>query len=153
MNESIFSSELWNLIVHDKKLLGSIWNVGFFLVFYVFFVKLNWFLWNSCVPKGALVIRFIVTEPIHTCLNLIFDMGDVFTTNYSFNNMRHPHPRQLQTTIVTDFVNIKIKSIQSFRAAHFGRDVRACVNRGEYSCMRFYVYLYRISKKSFNYKS
>jgi hypothetical protein len=87
------------------------------------------------------VIRFIVTEPIHTCLNLIFDMGDVFTTNYSFNNMRHPHPRQLQTTIVTDFVNIKIKSIQSFRAAHFGRDVRACVNRGEYSCMYAFLRL------------
>jgi hypothetical protein len=68
-------------------------------------------------------------------------MRVVFTTNYPFNNMRHPHPRQLQTIIVTDFVNIKIKSIQSFRAAHFGGDVRACVNRGEYSCMYAFLRL------------
>jgi hypothetical protein len=51
-----------------------------------------------------------------------------------------------ETLLVTDFVNLKIKSVQSFVGAHKGR-VCVCVHRDEYSYVYNYLHLYCVSKK------
>jgi hypothetical protein len=48
---------------------------------------------------------------------------------------------------VTDFVNLKIKLVQSFRGAHMGR-VYVCVHKDECSYVYIYLCLYCVSKKS-----
>jgi hypothetical protein len=53
----------------------------------------------------AQLVRFIVMELIHSGLNTRFDMGVVFTANYSFSGRRHS--RRQRDTLVTDFVNLK----------------------------------------------
>jgi hypothetical protein len=58
------------------------------------------------------LIRFIVVELIYPYLNLKFDMSVVFMANYSFSWRRHP--LDSETLLMTDFVNLKIKSAQSF---------------------------------------
>jgi hypothetical protein len=53
-----------------------------------------------------------------------------------------------ETLLMTDFVNLKIKSTQSFKNAHKGR-VYVCVYRDECSYLYEYLHLYCISKKKF----
>jgi hypothetical protein len=48
--------------------------------------------------------------------------------------------------LMTDFVNHKIKSIQSFRCAHRGM-VCICIHRSECSYVYKYLCLYCVSKK------
>jgi hypothetical protein len=48
--------------------------------------------------------------------------------------------------LVTNFVNLKIKSAQSFGGAYRGR-VCVCVHRGECSYVYKYLYLSCVSKK------
>jgi hypothetical protein len=49
-----------------------------------------------------------------------------------------------ETPLVTDFMNLKIKSAQSFRGAHRDR-VCVCVHRGECSYTYKYLRLYHVS--------
>jgi hypothetical protein len=70
-----------------------------------------------CRVGLAQLVRFLVVELTHTCSNPIFDMCIVFTTNYSFSWRRHSR----EALLMTDFVNLKIKSAQSFRCAHKGK--------------------------------
>jgi hypothetical protein len=43
--------------------------------------------------RGSLaqLVRFLLVELTHTCLNLRFDMSVAFTANYSFSGRRRPH--------------------------------------------------------------
>jgi hypothetical protein len=52
---------------------------------------------------------------------------------------------------VTDFVNLKIKSTQSFRCAYKSK-MYVCIYRSECSYIYKYLYLYYISEKSLTYK-
>jgi hypothetical protein len=65
------------------------------------------------------LIRFIAVELTHPGLNSRFDMSVAFTTNYSFSERRRPVDSG--TLLMTDFINFKIKSTQSFRGAHRSR--------------------------------
>jgi hypothetical protein len=54
-----------------------------------------------------------------------------------------------ETLLMTDFVNLKIKSAQSFEYTHIDK-VCMCVYRDECSYVYTYLYLYYyVSKKSF----
>jgi hypothetical protein len=53
-------------------------------------------------------------------------------------------PVDSDTLLMTDFVNLKIKSAQSFEGAHRGR-VCVCVHRGECSYVYKYLRLYCVS--------
>jgi hypothetical protein len=47
---------------------------------------------NSLNIKGlAQLVRFLVVELTHQCLNPRFDMDVTFTTNYFFSGSRRPH--------------------------------------------------------------
>jgi hypothetical protein len=39
----------------------------------------------------AQLVRFLVVELIHPASNFKFDMGIVFSVNYSFSDRRHPY--------------------------------------------------------------
>jgi hypothetical protein len=49
--------------------------------------------------------------------------------------------------LVTDFINLKIKPVQSFKDAYKGR-MCVCVHRGECSYVYKYLHLYCVSKKN-----
>jgi hypothetical protein len=51
--------------------------------------------------------------------------------------------------LVTDFVNLKIKTAQSFKCTHRGR-MCVCVHISEWSYIYEYLYLYIFSKKNKN---
>jgi hypothetical protein len=55
-------------------------------------------------------------------------------------------PVDSETVLMTNFVNLKIKSTQSFGCAYRGR-VCVCVHIGEYSYVYKYLRLYYISQK------
>jgi hypothetical protein len=90
------------------------------------------------------VVRFLVVELPHSILNIRFDICVVFTDNYF--SVGGDISVDSNAFLVTDFVNLKIKSAQSFRVAHRGR-VYVCVHRSECSYVYEYLYLYRISQK------
>jgi hypothetical protein len=56
-------------------------------------------------------------------------------------------PVDSETLLVVDFMNLKIKPVQSFRDAHRGR-MYVYVYRSECSYMYKYLYLYCVSKKN-----
>jgi hypothetical protein len=64
----------------------------------------------------AQLIRFLVVELTHSSFNPRFDMCVVFTANYFFSG----RPIDSEVLLVIDFVNLKIKSTQSFRCALIG---------------------------------
>jgi hypothetical protein len=64
------------------------------------------------------LVRFLVVKLIHSNLNSRFDMSVIFTTNYSFNG--GDVSVDSETLLMTDFMNFKIKLIQSFRDNHKG---------------------------------
>jgi hypothetical protein len=64
------------------------------------------------------LVRFLVMKLIHPDLNFRFDMIIAFTDNYSFSG--GDVPINSETLLVIDFMNLKIKSVQSFRCAHMG---------------------------------
>jgi hypothetical protein len=70
----------------------------------------------------AQLVRFLVVELIHSGSNLIFDMGVVFSANYSFSGRQRTVNSEV--LLETDFMNLEIKF---FRCAH--RD-RMCVSIG-----------------------
>jgi hypothetical protein len=72
------------------------------------------------------LIRFLVVELIHIDLNSRFEMCVTFMINYF--SVGGDVPVDSEMILVTDFVNLKIKLVQSFGVAY--RD--GCI----------YVYLY-----------
>jgi hypothetical protein len=60
-----------------------------------------------------------VVELTHSDLNYRFGMCVVFMANYFL--VRDNVPVDSDTLLVTDFMNLKIKSIQSFRCVHRGK--------------------------------
>jgi hypothetical protein len=67
----------------------------------------------------AQLVRFLVVKLTYSGLNAIFDMSVIFTANYFFRG--GDVSVDSDTFLVTDFVNLKIKSVQSFRCAHRNR--------------------------------
>jgi hypothetical protein len=53
---------------------------------------------------------------IYSDSNFRFNMNVVFITNYSFNKRRSPINNEM--ILMTDFINLKIKSTQFFKDAH-----------------------------------
>jgi hypothetical protein len=51
-------------------------------------------------------------------LNLIFDMSIVFMINYFLSDRRRDVPIDNETFLMNNFVNLKIKSVQSFGCTH-----------------------------------
>jgi hypothetical protein len=51
-------------------------------------------------------------------LNFIFDMSVVFMINYFLNNRRRDVPIDNETLLMNNFVNLKIKSVQSILCTH-----------------------------------
>jgi hypothetical protein len=88
------------------------------------------------------LIRLLVVKLTHSGSNPRFDVCIIFTTNYCFSG--RGHPVDSETLLVTDFVNIKIKSAQFFRCNHKGK-VYVCVHRDKYSYIYKYLYLYYVS--------
>jgi hypothetical protein len=91
----------------------------------------------------AQLVRLLLVELIYIGLNSRFNMSVAFTANYSFSGKRRPVDSE--TFLVTDFVNLKIKSTQSFWGAH--RVGCVYVHRGECSYVYEYLRLYGVSKK------
>jgi hypothetical protein len=70
-------------------------------------------------------------------LNLRFVMCVVFTTNFLVGGDISVDSEAL---LVTDFMNLKIKSAQSFRGAHRSRMcVYAFIRMSAYTCINIYV--------------
>jgi hypothetical protein len=65
------------------------------------------------------LIRFLGVKLTHIGLNFRFDISVIFTANYFFS--RRGRPDNSDVFLVIDFVNLKIKSTQSFRCAHSDR--------------------------------
>jgi hypothetical protein len=64
----------------------------------------------------AQLVKFLVIKLIHSGLNLRFNIGVIFMTNYFFSERRYLI--DIETLLMTDFMNLKIKSAQSFRCTH-----------------------------------
>jgi hypothetical protein len=71
----------------------------------------------------------------------------VFTANYFL--VRDDVPVDNETLLVTDFVNLKIKSAQSFRDAYKGRVcVHVFIKMSARTCMSIYIYNVFLKKRS-----
>jgi hypothetical protein len=82
------------------------------------------------------LIRLLMVKLTHSYSNLIFDMSVAFTTNYFFSGASVDS----KTLLMTDFVNLKIKSAQSFRGAYRGRVyVRVFIIVSARTCMSICV--------------
>jgi hypothetical protein len=57
-----------------------------------------------------------VVELIHSVLNSRFDVGVTFMLNYF--SVRDDVPINSKTFLMINFINLKIKSVQSFRCAY-----------------------------------
>jgi hypothetical protein len=105
---------------------------------------------TSVIRRGRVsllqLVRFLVVKLTHSYLNHKFDMSVIFTANYFFGGRRHLHRQR--DVFMTNFMNLKIKLIQSFRCTHKDKDVRACVYMSECSYVYEYLYLYCVSKKT-----
>jgi hypothetical protein len=85
------------------------------------------------------LIRFLVVELIYPYLNSKFDMSVIFIANYSFSWRRRS--LDSESLLMTDFVNLKIKSTQSFRSAHRDRVyVRIFIGVSTHMYISIYVY-------------
>jgi hypothetical protein len=74
----------------------------------------------------------------HSGLTPRFDISIVFPANYSFSGRRPPVDSEM--LLVTDFVNLKIKSAQSFRCDLKGRVfVRVFIRVSTHTCMNICV--------------
>jgi hypothetical protein len=84
---------------------------------------------------------------IHLDLNFKFDMSVIFMTNYFFSE--DDVFVDSETLLVIDFVNIKIKSIQSFRCTY--RDkiyIRIFIGVSTYTYINIYIYIMFVKKEA-----
>jgi hypothetical protein len=88
---------------------------------YIFFVV---FQYHKVFFIGKLglsqMVRFLAVEPIHIYLNLKFDMC-VTNVQLIILLVVRDISVDIETQLVTDFVNLKIKPIQYFKCAHRSR--------------------------------
>jgi hypothetical protein len=82
------------------------------------------------------LVRFLVIELTHPGSNLTFDMSVAFTANYFL--VRDDVTVDNDALLVTDFVNLKIKSTQFFKYAHMSR-ICVCVHMTECSYEHGYL--------------
>jgi hypothetical protein len=80
-----------------------------------------------------------VVELVYLSLNTKFDMCVIFMINYFLVK------DDVTSHLMIDFVNLKIKLVQSFRGAHINR-MYVCVHRSEYLYIYEYLCLYYVSK-------
>jgi hypothetical protein len=86
----------------------------------------------------AQLVRFLIVKLIHSDLNLRFDMNVVFTANIIL--VVGDVLIDIETLLVTDFMNLKIKSVQSFGGAHNSRVcVRIFIGMSARMCMSICV--------------
>jgi hypothetical protein len=86
----------------------------------------------------AQLVRFLLVKLIYPGSNHRFDMYVVFTANYSFCERRRLVNSEM--LLLIDFMNLKIKSAQSFRGAHRGRVcVRVFIGVSAHMCMSICV--------------
>jgi hypothetical protein len=92
------------------------------------------------------MVRFLVVEPTHLDSNLRFGMNVAYLWLIIFSVVDDVSVNS-ETLWVTDFMNLKIKSVQSFKGVHM---ITVCVYVfiGEYSYIYEYLCLYCISKKT-----
>jgi hypothetical protein len=81
--------------------------------------------------------------------NSIFDMDVAFTANYSFSGRRRPIDSEL--LLMTDFINLKIKSTQYFRCVY--RDmmcVRVFIEVSAHTYINLYICTVFLKKKDYS---
>jgi hypothetical protein len=96
------------------------------------------------------LVRFIMLKLTYLGSNSRFDMCVVFTTNYFL--VGDDVFIDNETFLVTDFVNLKIKSAQSFRGTH--RDtiyMHIFIGVNIHMCMNIYVSTIFLIKKIFQW--
>jgi hypothetical protein len=95
---------------------------------------------TSVFARWLSQVRFSVVKLIYSCLNARFDMRIIFMANYFL--VGGDVPINSETFLITDFINLKIKSAQSFRGVY--RD-RVCmhvfIEINTYICMSIYIYI------------
>jgi hypothetical protein len=85
------------------------------------------------------MVRFLVVEPIHSGSNLRFDMSVAYLL--FILSVIVDVSADSEMLLITDFVNLKIKSIQSFGCANRGKVcVRVFVSMSDRMCMSICVY-------------
>jgi hypothetical protein len=95
----------------------------------------------------AQLVKFLVVELTHPCSNPIFDMCVAFMANYFL--VGGDILIDSEPLLMIDFVNLKIKTAQSFRYAH---KIMVCVCRvfigvSARTCMSIYVCTMFFKKK------
>jgi hypothetical protein len=86
------------------------------------------------------MVRFLVVEPIHSGSNLRFDMSVAYLQLFILSVVVDVSVDS-EMLLIIDFVNLKIKSIQSFRCANRGKVcVRVFVSMSDRMCMSICVY-------------
>jgi hypothetical protein len=88
----------------------------------------------------------LVVELIYTYLNSKFDIGIIFTANYSFSGCDVLIDSEM--FLVTDFVNLNIKPAQCFRDVHMSRlCVHVFIGVSARTCMSICVYIVFFKKQ------
>jgi hypothetical protein len=92
----------------------------------------------------AQLIRFLVVKLTYLGSNPRFDMSVVFMTNYFL--VGGDIPVDSESLLITNFVNLKIKSVKSFEGAHRGRMCMSIfIGVNAHTCMS--IYICTVSKK------
>jgi hypothetical protein len=87
----------------------------------------------------AQLVKFLMVKLTYSVSNSRFDMYVAFMTNYFLVGC--DVPIDSETLLVTDFVNLKIKPVQSFGCAHRIRVcVHAFIGMGDHTYMSICVY-------------
>jgi hypothetical protein len=95
---------------------------------------------------GLAQVKSLMVELVHSGSNLRVDMSIVFTVNYFF--MGDDVSVYNDALLVTNFVNLKIKMIQSFGYAHKGKVyVRVFIGVSARTCIIIYVITVFLNKK------
>jgi hypothetical protein len=95
---------------------------------------------------GLAQVKSLMVELVHSGSNLRVDMSIVFTVNYFF--MGDDVSVYNDALLVTNFVNLKIKTVQSFRYAHKSKIcVRVFIGVSARTCIIIYVITVFLNKK------
>jgi hypothetical protein len=96
---------------------------------------------RMCFISRCHYFRFLLVELIHLVLNLRFDMCSLYLRLIIFS-IGDDVLIDSETLLMTDFVNLKIKSAQSFGCAHRGRVyMRVFIEVSAHVCMSIYIYI------------
>jgi hypothetical protein len=87
-----------------------------------------------CRVSLAQLVKFLVVKLTHSNLNHRFDMSVTFTANYFFGG---DVSVDNESVLVTHFMNLKIKSAQSFRCGRVY--VHVFIRMSDHTCIIIYV--------------